>query len=197
MTMLFKPELIQKIVRGEKIQTRRPMKTGEVLRQIESPHGGYKPLGIYQNNRAKMLIGNDYAVVPGRGKPTAYWRMYKPGELPTVHEVIPYDQYKSFEDKHGKIGVGRYLQNRGYKPLRILITDIRREDVRRISLEDVEAEGFYTRDEFWNVWCSFYDVPGLAIIAAHKPHNVIVRTGLLERPDELYQAWAYTFEVLR
>lgn len=174
--MLFKPELITEIVRGEKTQTRRPVKTGEVLRQIESPHGGYKPVGMYQNNRAKVVVGRDYAVQPGRAKPGACWN----SEAQTWRETGPNNRADDV-----------------MQMLRIRITDIRREDVRRISLADVEAEGFYTRDKFWEVWCGFYDVPGLAIIAAHKPHNVLVRTGLLERPDELYQAWAYTFEVLQ
>lgn len=192
--MIFKPELILKIVRGEKIQTRRPIKAGEVLRQIESPHGGYKPLGVYQNNRAKVLIGKDYAVVPGRGKPTAYWRMFKRGELPYEHEVIPYETYKFWEDKHGKISVDWFLQQRGYKRLRILVTDIRREDVRDISPEDVRQEGFSYTAEFWYVWCSFYDASIAETIGSmFKDPEVFLRN----RPDELYQAWAYTFEVLR
>lgn len=182
--MIFKPELITEIVRGEKTQTRRPVKTGEVLRQVESPHGGYKPVGVYQNNRAKMLIGCDYAVVPGRGQAGILWS-------PEAGVTITRDAYTLVQERTGE------TLTQGFKPLRIRVLDIRCEDVRKISLEDVEAEGFYKRDEFWEFWCSFYDKPGLAIIAAHKPHNVVVRTGLLERPDELYQAWAYTFEVLR
>lgn len=174
--MLFKSELIDKIVRGEKTQTRRPVKAGESLCQVESPHGGYKPLGVFQNNRAKVMVGQDYAVQPGRGKLGVCWN----AKFQVWRETGPNNRVDDVT-----------------KMLRIRVLDIRREDVRRISLEDTEAEGFYTRNEFWEVWCGFYDKPGLAIIAAHKPHNVIVQAGLLERPDELYQAWAYTFEVVR
>lgn len=192
--MIFKDELIRKIVRGEKIQTRRPVKANEVL----SGDGETVFTRIAGNFRRKIEVGRDYAVVSGRGKPVVYWRFVRRGELFTEHEIVPFEQYKKLEDQHGKTTVGWYLQLHGYKPLRILVTGIRREDVRNISLDDAMAEGFDTRNEFWDVWCGFYDAPGLKIIAAHKPHNVIVQAGLLqERPDELYQAWAYTFEVLR
>lgn len=182
--MLFKSELIDKVVRGEKTQTRRPVKDGESLCQVESPHGGYKPLGVFQKNRAKVMVGQDYAVQPGRGQAGILWS-------PEIG-VTSRDGFSVVQERTGE------TLTQGLKPLRIRITDIRREDVRRISLEDAMAEGFDLRNEFWEVWCGFYDKPGLAIIAAHKPNNVFVQIGLLqERPDELYQAWAYTFEVLR
>lgn len=192
--MLFKWELIEKIVRGEKIQTRRPVKDGECLRQIESPHGGYTPIGVVQNGRMKIALNKDYAVQYGRGKPTVQYQKYR-GESRMVRDVMSYDFYKNMVDKHGDTAQN-FLSHYGYKSLRILITDIRREDVREISWTDTEAEGFVNRSDFWRVWCEFYDKPGLAVIAAHCPHDVIVQAGLKERPDEFYQAWAYTFELV-
>lgn len=193
--MIFKPELIEKIVTRDKTQTRRPVKADEVLRQIESPHGGYKPIGVYQHNRAKMLIGKDYAVVPGRGKRTVLW-IPNSGRWCTPDDEI----YAEMYDARTTVTLDTVFAppGEGFEFLRIRICDIRREDVRKISLDDAIDEGFNTRNEFWEVWCGFYDKPALEIIAAHKPHNVIVQAGLLqERPDELYQAWAYTFEILR
>lgn len=192
--MLFKWELIEKIVRGEKIQTRRPIKDGDCLRQIESPHGGYTPVAVVQNGRVKIAINKDYAVQYGRGKPTAYYTKYR-GESRMVREALPYEKFKRAFDKHG-VTAGWHLQQSGYYPLRILITDIRREDVRDISWADTEAEGFVNRSDFWQTWCAFYDKPGLAVIEAHCPHDALVQAGLEVRPDELYQAWAYTFEVV-
>lgn len=49
--MIFRPELARKIARGEKTQTRRPVKPGE-------KHCRYRE-------------GRDYAVQPGRGKPSS------------------------------------------------------------------------------------------------------------------------------
>lgn len=192
--MLFKWALIEKIVQSEKIQTRRPVKDGECLRQIESPHGGYTPVGVVQNGRMKIALNKDYAVQYGRGKPTVQYQKYR-GESRMVRDVMSYDFYKNVVDKHG-VTAQVFLSHYGYKPLRIVITDIRREDVRDISYADAECEGFETRSEFWKTWCAFYDKPGVAVIEAHTPHDVIVQAGLKERPDELYQAWAYVFEVV-
>lgn len=202
--MLFKWELIEKIVRGEKIQTRRPVKEGEVLHRIESPHGGFKPVAVVypkhfsdvalasqaDKYRVKIAIGKDYAVQYGRGKPTAYYGKYR-GDGRMVREALPYEKYKKAFDKHG-VMAGWYLEQRGYMPLRILITDIRREDVRDISLEDAEAEGFVARSSFWKVWCEFYDKSALPLFDS----EFYLMDALKKRPDELYQAWAYTFEVV-
>lgn len=189
--MLFKWELIEKIVCGEKIQTRRPIKDGETF---WCNHLG-EPSCITHNGRKKIVVGKDYAVQYGRGKPTVQYQKYR-GESRMVRDVMSYDFYKNMVEKHGDNAQG-FLTHYGYKPLRILITDIRREDVRDISWVDTEAEGFVNRSDFWEAWCGFYDKPGLAVIEAHRPHDVIVQAGLKERPDDRYQAWAHTFEVVR
>lgn len=180
--MIFKAELIDKIVRGDKTQTRRPVRPNEIL----SGDGEMVFIKLDKDKyRTKIGVGRDYAVVPGRGKSGVVWQ-------PRTKTVIEKDALELAES-HLRIPLAD-----NFIPLRLRVLGIHCEDVRNISLEDTMAEGFDTRNEFWEVWCSFYDVPGLKIIAAHKPHNVIVQAGLLqERPDEKYQAWAYTFEVLR
>lgn len=199
--MLFKWELIEKIVRGEKIQTRRPVKSGEVLRQMESPHGGYTPIGVVQNGRMKIAINKDYAVQYGRGKPTVWWQMRRRGELPVEHDVMPYEFYKKMVDKHGDAAVG-FLYHYEYKPLRILITDIRREDVRDISHDDAIDGGFTfaPKYSFLMTWCGFYDASMSAKLleTEYDPNSPShCPLYLRDRPDKLYQAWAYTFEVVR
>ncbi len=81
---------------------------------------------------------------------------------------------------------------------RIRITAIRREDVREISDADVEAEGFETRLDFFDVWCDMHD---------HSFHKQYLYNsdmgyewndyGLALRPAERYTAWALTFELVR
>lgn len=165
--MIFKPELIEKIVRGEKFQTRRPVKDGEVL---DMPLPGLKR--VMQNGRIKYGTGRDYAVVPGRGKPGVCWQP----ELQVWRETGPDNRC----DDESKM-------------LRICVLDIRREDVRLISLEDAKAEGFENRIGFWETWCGFYD-PSVAVnIGTAFEAQVLLR----RRPDELYQAWAYTFGVVK
>lgn len=64
--MQFKPELVEKILIGEKVQTRRPVKDGDQhLPRNKDPHG---PIGIYRNKRLMWEVGRTYAVQPGRGK---------------------------------------------------------------------------------------------------------------------------------
>lgn len=180
--MLFKPELIEKIVAGEKTQTRRPVKAGESLCEVESPHGGYKPPGMFQNNRAKVMVGQDYAVQPGRGKPGVLWH-------PNTKVIITSDAHQLVVAQTGT------SLTEGFIPLRIRVLNIRREDVRNISPDDAMAEGFETRTDFWNVWCGFYDPGALPDLNHHI--FAMERAFLNKRPDALYQAWAYTFEVVR
>lgn len=74
--MLFKPELIEKIMAGEKTETRRVVKPNEV-------HVGIMPGARFSRSisqtitledgrivpqRIKWQVGRDYAICPGRGK---------------------------------------------------------------------------------------------------------------------------------
>jgi hypothetical protein len=63
--MLFKPELIEKIVAGQKTETRRTCKPeegwlGPSMQDIRF---------VRHNDRVKWALGQTYALQPGRGKP--------------------------------------------------------------------------------------------------------------------------------
>lgn len=195
--MLFKKELIEQIVKGRKTQTRRPVKDGEWLDSLDwgvRLHSRTTKLPT-SKGRMKVRIGKDYSVCGGRGWPCTLWK-------PESGEIY----YPS-----GERDSQHFVMCNGYVPLRILITDIRREDVRGISSEDAEAEGFRSEAEFLLTWCGFYDkrIRGLVqtdgvvlwVDGAGVPcaSDVVDFGGWLitTRPAELYQAWAYTFEVLR
>jgi uncharacterized protein YhfF len=62
--MLFKPELCEKILKGEKTQTRRIKKSGE--RFVDYLPGGK---AVFTERRTKWVVGQTYAICPGRGKP--------------------------------------------------------------------------------------------------------------------------------
>ena len=83
---------------------------------------------------------------------------------------------------------------RGKKAVaRIRITDIRLEDVREISDEDVLAEGFASWADFLGLWCNMHDKQ-----SGHEYDQAVHgawRDYLRTRPDERYQAWALTFEL--
>lgn len=61
--MQFKPELAQKILTGEKTQTRRIVKPGE--RFVDYLPGGKV---VFTEKRTKWAVGQTYAIQPGRGK---------------------------------------------------------------------------------------------------------------------------------
>lgn len=166
--MLFKQELAKKILTGDKTQTRRPIKAGEQF--IE--HDGLKTV-LTAGGRIKIQVGRDYAVQNGR---CASCSMYHPETLHMVcnPDISIRNQYKS-----------QY----GYSDLRILVTDIRCEDVRQISYLDSLAEGFNGEMGFWRVWTTFYDPDGWSEFVDYGGDDRV-------RPDELYQAWVYTFELV-
>lgn len=180
----------QKVLDGTKTQTRRLVKPGEKLFQREHHLGGYKPLWVTKDSRLVYKVGATYAVQPGYGKPTINY-----AALRTVEGTI-----RQVADESS----GQFLQSLA-APLRIRIADIRREDVRKISYEDVKAEGFEQPYEFWLTWAKMHDSKFLntpiTLICTGEPSstaiNSIVAGHLEDRPAERYQAWVLTFELAR
>jgi hypothetical protein len=83
---------------------------------------------------------------------------------------------------------------------RAFLTDIRREDVRNISDEDVKAEGYTQIDEFFKVWCAMHDQPALREYDRRQQYAMdnSMRDFLIDkRPDNRYQAWVITFHLAR
>ena len=175
-TMIFKQ--IQEIIDGTKTQTRRIVKPGE-----------YSPLtGLISvthavrtaEDRLKWQTGRDYAVSPGRGKPGAMWN----GQ---TQWVLPHS------GTHPTESTPRGFQDRGYKPLRIVITAIRREPLQSITPEDVRAEG---------VWCDV-DYEPLDIGFSPDLHNWDVYRALWNdintrkgtRWEDNPDVWVIEFEV--
>lgn len=70
--MNFKPELLAKVLAGEKTQTRRPVKPEHFY---GAPEGKFTPGGVYRKSKDPLTphgavwhLNQDYAVCPGRGK---------------------------------------------------------------------------------------------------------------------------------
>lgn len=158
-----------KVLSGEKTQTRRIVKPGDIglIRQVEGyeiKDGGdhiYQSLpvdvantatitAVNRNGRRLWYVGQSVAVQPGRGQKS----------------------------------VGR-----------IEITGIRREDVRSISYEDAIAEGFKSRDEFIALWIAMHDKQ-LNINWPILTDATFKRSLLQGRPAERYQAWVLEFKLV-
>lgn len=204
--MLFKPELAMKVVYGSKTQTRRVvaqpvigecrdgdwLKDGTVwsARPTKPDERGHMGMN-YTTARSRFTVGRDYAVQPGWGKRVVLWTIDGNGD----RCVWPYDDRPA------------HVQN--WKPARIRITDIRREDVRMITPEDAKAEGFERVWEFLHTWCQINDKTArwdfdpqqvdYWINTGRRRELVSFQTVqqiVLDRPLKFYDAWAITFELV-
>lgn len=130
--MIFRQ--IDEIVRGVKTQTRRIVKPEETDQLFALPdyetgtcriHSVFSATnritGYGDKKRLKWQVGRDYAVSPGRGKPGVWWNTLLDGTREW--------------QQHKPEGFNKW------QPLRIIITDIRREPLQDISEEDARAEG--------------------------------------------------------
>lgn len=179
MGLIFKPVLIEKIYEELKNQTRRPEKPGDYATYADG--GGI--LAVYRNGRRQWEVGRDYAIVPGRGKHAVYARLRMDGA------------WEWQETQPGGNG------GQQWRPGRIRITRIRREDVRDISHEDAVAEGFSSKYGFLYTWCDFYDPKMVERIMHDASADPLLPDWcplfLRSRPDDLYQAWALDFTLMR
>lgn len=124
--MIFQ-HTIDKVLSGEKTQTRRIVEDGQWLAQ---PIGS---VGTAVNGR--IILGE------------------RPLQVVSGHE---WDNTRRIHYEVGKtyaLQRGRGMKAEG----RIRITGIRREDVRDISEADVKAEGFASYEHFVQTWCHMHD----------------------------------------
>lgn len=215
----------EKVLSGEKTQTRRIVKPGEVIigigdaKWIENRNKAWKNT----DNVFYTLYstGHTYAVQPGRGKPAIWWRENAFG-IEYAHKNYDIDNDFEYDEQERHTGPGKSdyehlegnpleLKEYGYQQARIRLTHIRREDVRDISHDDVIAEGYENAMYFFSTWLSMHD-PSIQLKACRgQSWNLIVNRKLeywdatLEhvrdlmkaRPAERYQAWALTFQLVQ
>lgn len=196
---LFKSALAELIAQGKKTQTRRPVKTGDDLFHRWS---GCEKLAVVSYTkksnkfRLKMQVGRNYSIQYGYGRPCRWWH-------PESKELLSFEDLQEMKENTAgnKVDYPEILRDLGYELFRYILTDIRKEDVRSISLEDAISEGFTREVGFWKVWTLFYDkkVAHHHLTIADGNNGYVTRDSgkdyLMARPDKLYQAWAYTFEI--
>lgn len=190
--MLFKPQLIDKIVTGGKTQTRRPFNEGEYLKSVAGKMTWFTAKG-----RIKYQVGKTYAVQPGRGLATVRWH-------PALKVTIMSDAFELVLAHTGT------TLTEGFEPLRIHVLDIFTEDVREISCEDALAEGFTKQAEFMATWCNFYDkrhagaevMPDKTVLWVDAHGNPYADDVvdfpewlMLNRPSKPYRGGAIKFEI--
>ena len=187
--MLFKPEMIDAIVAGKKTQTRRIVRPGEYQRYLPSLTFANQAV-IAQRGIAghftKWEVGRSYAVQPGRGKPGAWWK-------PKVSCLALPDTWLK-----NTAGLDYRPDNlggsiKGWQPLRIRITAIRREHVGLVSRADAQAEGILCRH------CKGYTAnqTGCTCIELYSQLWDRINTRQGARWQDNPEVWVISFEVAR
>jgi hypothetical protein len=192
----FHHDLIDEIVAGRKTKTRRMYREGDKV--VFNEAAGYHAV-VNANGRVRWIIGKDYAVVPGRGKPTVWYNTATLEVNPA--EAIP------------RMGLAI---NPAWRPLRIKVLNLELGDVREISREDAICEGFSSPVDFLMRWETIYGSSGPRRLSNEfgdewfawwkgvKTNRHNWRVGKSQDfidhlrkdcPDERFQAWAITFEV--
>lgn len=198
--MIFKPHLLDKILAGQKTQTRRPAYEGEtainpfgapIMLTADNEISHYFVIRevVSASGKTRFKVGKSVAAQPGRGKAAPMV-----ASLRTADGVIR----KIVTDESGD------LLWAIASPARILITELRYEDVRNITHIDSVAEGFSDQWEFWQTWGSFYIPKAIDYIInkqrivdiSKAPRAEIIEFAyefLLSCADEPFRAWAITF----
>ena len=181
--MLFTPELAKQIALEEKWQTRRPVKAGDKLITVD----GIKKV-VSAAGRTKHAVGSIRTVQYAYGKPCRWWH-------PEYKILTPWEQYESALEVYGKDLAFEKMRRKGLTEFLIQITDIRQEDVRKITYNDVNAEGFHLTHQFLRVWTGFYDPVGNKLLEQQLANMSGIN--LDDRPAHLYAGFAYTFKIYR
>jgi len=159
--MIFSPKLYNKpvaelILAGKKTQTRRLVKESEFL--IKGFEKNPNNIWVFNNNsqRIKRQVGRDYAVQSGRGKSGLWY-------CPKCKKVLIKNK-RNYECSCYGLSANSYNGNlteqniMNWKPLRIVITGIRKERLLDISEVDAKKEGFEGIESFLDAFYSLNPV---------------------------------------
>lgn len=161
-----------------KTQTRRLVKPGECFHYDEYPIAPamYKSRSASSRHHLPDPLTHDVVIKSVHCRPhknEREWNYRTKWQVGKSYAVQP---------GRGKPAIGR-----------IRITGIRREDVRDISDEDTHAEGFDSREAFWDTWVSMHDKSWHKEFCYAADYGRLRKYGFYDRPAERYDAWVITF----
>jgi hypothetical protein len=188
----FMPDLLKKVIDGDKTQTRRLCLPGQ--RRKVDDNGA-----ITHIRSAKMVtqwqVGREYAVKAGRVSPGVLWSPTR--GIVTDYRAAYRDIFGTDAPQGWKPKMLRFCLtgDTGLVAVTMKVTELRVQDVREISEEDALAEGFQDRSDFWFTWVEMYDKSWLPTYRYASDMGTLKEYGFFQRPDNRYEANAITFEV--
>lgn len=185
------------VLAEEKTQTRRLVRAGEYTWvRGELGTGPTRPSLLYseicrKNNSRRFVVGKTYAVQPGRGRYALWW---KPGRISDIHNLEGFTIWD--EDCIDKPDLTA-RKAAGFQEARVTLTALWREDVRRISIGDLEANGFNSLMEFLLNWTGMYDRKAYDAPLTMFQNDTTWLDYVDTRPATCYMAWALAFELVK
>ena len=177
--MLFKPEMIQAILAGQKTMTRRLVKEGEELIAWSEEADAV----INSKGRLRFRMGQKRAVCPGRGKP----RVKYCSNCKTIPFVERYEYCNNCVTK-----IKEKL-----KPLFIELVAIKKEKLLDISEEDAKREGFNDREQFFLTFKEINSVRAKKALSLEKK-GMYAKDSLWNESDLEFNpdVWVLEFKVI-
>ena len=183
--MIF--QQIEKVLSGEKIETRRLWKDSYLVGDLDRPFGnpGYgKFYGLWNQKGGKARrtyqSGKSYAVTPKRGQP-AWW--YGHNWLRKYHwekDPLRFNPSRMFQRSDGLKEAKTDLAKHGFVQARIQITALYKEQLQDITEAAVIREGVSNIKEYAVLWDSINNKPGIRW--SDNPLVCVIR---FRRTDEL------------
>lgn len=145
--------------------------------------------------------GQTVAVQPGRGLRAIWW-----ADIQGVR--VTYDGQK-FSDQVTGLNYNDaavtldWLKAHDFQQARVRVEYLWHDDVRHIDLGEAQLEGFESEIEFWETWVRLYE-PSAPLYDRKRDHFIPylldsgtegVRRALMNRPNNLYQAWVLGFKL--
>lgn len=140
--MIFKQ--IDKILAGEKTQTRRVVKDSEFGIRDQWVRSHTKD--DVADPRLKWRVGCCYAVVPKRGEAGVWISPNGKWQQPVTYT---YDMEWDDDVRHDARG---WMKEKGWRPAQIRITGIHMEFLQDITEADARAEGVASVEEYRTLW---------------------------------------------
>lgn len=147
-------------------------------------------LALYKSDKKLYYIGQTRALQPGRGKPGVWWRKTEAFGVQTISYSQKY---------HDLVGIDELqMAEFGFRPARIRITSLEKQDVREMTDAQAQRTGFPSAVDYLAWWVNQYEAKAeyqtAIAIDGKYPKHVWDFQKVENRPASIYTALMVGFE---